>query len=362
MWTALVAILVLAALFALFIQRSGGFRFPWLQFYVRGKESGFRIRELNLLRKVAVENRLRNPTSLFWSEKTLDRCIRGTIIRFRSEDREEDRDAVHFLNKLFDFRKDVEFRQPKYRLGLRSTRSLEQGQVLKITLPQTKAVYTSTVVENMRRYLAISYPKGPTLPYGFSWQGQRIQVYFWRPEDAGYYFEAKVIGDYLERRFPILHIAHGDKLVRAQKRNSVRATLDGPAILKPLRTIDEGSEVADRSGGYRCRMVDISEDGAAVLVGGKAKPGLPVKVITTVNDQDVVLSGTVKGVSYRQKKNVSVLHIQAKPPSPQMKNIILTYVYGILREGETKLHSSSAERGGGGGNRPGYPTAQEAGR
>ncbi len=336
------SLLLIVGLF--FFSRGGGFSFPWVQFYVKGKESGFSIHELNLLRRVALENQLKNPTSLFWSEKTLDRCIRGTIVRFRAQDKENSEQSVQFLGKLFDFRRRVELNLPKYRLGLRSSRNVSQGQLLKLTFPGASGAYTSTVVENMRKYLAISYPKGKSSPTGFSWQGQRVNVYFWRQEDAGYYFETKVIGDYLERKFPILHISHADQLVRTQKRNSVRAELKGPGYLYPLKTIEQANENLEKSGGYRCRMVDLSEDGAAILVGGKAKPGMPVKIQTEVNGQPVVMCGVVKGVTFKQKNNASILHIQAKLPSRSMRNVILTYVYSIFRDGNTNSAQISSLR------------------
>ncbi|MFP4382701.1 MAG: PilZ domain-containing protein [Spirochaetia bacterium] len=326
--------LILITALVIFIQRSGGFGFPWVQFYVKGKESGFKFRELNLLRRVAVENRLKNPTALFWSEKQLDRCIRGTIIRFRSKDKESDESSILFLNKLFDFRKRVEFNLPKYRLGLRSTRNIDTSQRLKITFPGA-GVYQAKVVENMRKYLAISYPQGNPLPPGFSWKGERINIYFWRQEDAGYYFESKVIGDYLDKKYPILHISHSDNLVRTQKRNSIRADLNKPGKVFPLRTIEGADEEEERFGGYRGKMIDISEDGAAILVGGRAKTGLPVKLQTEFLGNTIVMCGIIKGVNYNRNKHVSTLHIQAVPPSPIMKNNILTYVYGIFKEAES---------------------------
>ncbi|MFO8065074.1 MAG: flagellar brake protein [Spirochaetota bacterium] len=343
MWIALLVFAALLGLLLLYIERNGGFGFPWVQFYVRGKEHGFRIRELNLLRKVAVENRLKNPTSLFWSERTLDRCIRGTIINFRANDKTEDESSIEFLNKLFDFRKRVEFNLPKYRLGIQSTRSIDAQQPLKITFPGG-GVYTSKVVENMRKYLAVAYPRGKPLPFGVTWQGQKISVYFWRVDDAGYYFESRVIGDYMDRNYPILHITHSDQVVRTQKRNSVRASLETAGQVFPLRSIKQADETAEQSGGYRCRMVDISEDGAAVVVGGRAKPGLPVKIQTQVNDEHLIISGVIKGVNFRENKNVSVLHIEAVPPGPQMKNKILTYVYGIFSDSEKQSLLSRAAR------------------
>jgi c-di-GMP-binding flagellar brake protein YcgR len=341
MWIALGITAVLLAAFIWFIQRNGGFGFPWLQFYVKGKESGFRFRELNLLRHVAVENNLKDPTSLFWSEKTLDRCIRGTIIRFRSRNQEDTPNATEFLNKLFDFRKRVEFNLPKYRIGITSSRSITAQQPFKITFPGS-GVYYSKVVENNRKYMALSYPKGKALPPGFSWERHKINVYFWRLEDAGYHFETRVLGDYLNRKFPILHVAHSDNLKRAQKRGSIRAVFNANGYLHPLRNIDQANENWDKTGGYRCRFVDISEDGAAVMVGGRAKPGIPVKLQAELFEKPMVMNGIVKGVTYKQSKNISVLHIQAVPTSAAMKNLILTYVYGIFKDqegGQTPVHA-----------------------
>ena len=36
------------------LRRLGGGSFPWLQFYTKGKESGFVFKEINLLRRMAV--------------------------------------------------------------------------------------------------------------------------------------------------------------------------------------------------------------------------------------------------------------------------------------------------------------------
>ncbi len=330
-WVILGTVVLSILIFVVLIITKGGFRFPWVQFYVKGKESGFTFREVGLLRKVAVQNRLKNPTALFWSEKSLDRCIRNTIVKFRSRKTVDTKESQAFLEQLFGFRKRVEFNQPKYRLGITSSRSMNAGQPIKITFPGGGA-YFATVVENIRRYIAISYPKGAALPPGFSWQGRKLSVYFWRAEDAGYFFSSKVIGDFIDRKFPILHISHSDSLERTQKRRSIRRELKKQAMLIPLRSIRDADEKRETGGGYRCRTVDISEDGMAVIVGGKAKPGIPVKLQVEVLGRYIVMCGTVKGVTHKQKNNVSILHIQAVYPSTIMRNNILMYVYGIFED------------------------------
>lgn len=361
----LISIAIIFFILALLIQRGGGMGFPWIEFYVRGKESGFKFSEINLLRQVAVENNLRNPVSLFWSERQLDRSIRGTMIRMRAKGIVQEPRSVEFLGKLFDFRKQVEFNLPKYRMGLRSSRDIVTSQRIKIPL-EGVGVFNSQVVENMRRYMAISHPEGTkALPPGFSWEGQKIQVYFWRQEDAGYNFESKVIGDYMGQQYPILHITHADNLVRNQKRGSIRVELSNPAKLYPLKTIDESNENVEASSGYRGRMLDLSEDGFAVIVGGRAKAGLPLKIQFNLSGVTLVMCGVVKAVTLNQRNNQSTLHVQAVKPSEPIRIHILTYVYGIFKD-EGRMESPARSRvpetsSRGGPQRRGASAAQRTG-
>lgn len=320
-----IALIILIA----YLRRAGGGDFPWLQFYAKGRESGFSMREISLLRKIAVENRLENPTSLYWSIKQLDRSIRGTIVRLRQENKLEQPEYAHFLSKLFDFRRRVELNLPKYKIGLKSSRKMVNHQRIRITVSGI-GNYNSTVVENLRRYMAISYPEGPVLPKGFSWKGQKAQVYFWRADDAGYVFETRILEDFLERDFPILHISHSDELVRTQKRQSVRVEFSQPATLFVLQSVASANEAEETGKGLRCRLVDISSDGAAVLIGGRAKVGLIVKLQVRLGRYLIRMPGVVKGVNFNPKNNQSTLHIQALPLSVQQKNDILTFVYNLF--------------------------------
>lgn len=335
MWIILlVAVIIIVSVFIV-LRRAGGGRFPWLQFYTRGKESGFSFQEINLLRRVAVENKLENPTALFWSIKQLDRSIKGIILKFRAKKSEGDEESNIILSKLFDLRKKVEFELPKYKLGLKSSRNIATQQRIKIMLPG-EGPFISMVVENLTKYLAVSYPQGPRMPEGFSWKGQRIGIYFWRKDDAGYFFQTKVLEDFFDRKYPILHIAHSGRIIRTQKRRSVRVETDLPASIFPLKTIDEANEMVNTEKGLKSRLLDISEDGAAMLIGGRAKVGLPIKVQFLLNDLPVVMCGVVKGVNFDEKRKRSTLHLQAVPLSPVLRNRVLTYVYNLFGEREIK--------------------------
>lgn len=339
MWIILAILFVIFLVIIIVLRKLGGGNFPWVQFYAKGRESGFSLKEVNLLRKVAVENRLENPTSLFWSIKQLDRSIRGTITKFRNEGIYSDEANVNFVGKLFDFRRQVELNLPKYKLGLKTSRKIATHQKIKINLPGA-GTYNASVVENLRKYLAISYPEGPVLPEGFDWKGQDISVFFWRGDDAGYVFDSNVIEDYSDKNYAILHISHSDNLVRSQKRSSVRIDVNRPAQLYLLKGIHEASEIEEKSNGLRCRLIDVSEGGAAIMIGGKAKVGIAVKVQYNLPPYKLRMSGVVRGVNFNPKKNQSILHLQAAPLHPIMRNQLLSYVYNIFGEREPRRKRS----------------------
>jgi hypothetical protein len=88
--------------------------------------------------------------------------------------------------------------------------------------------------------------------------------------------------------------------------------------------------------------MDISEDGAAILIGGRAKVGLPLKIQFKIAGKTIIMCGVVKGINFNQNKKQSILHIQATQPSFQMKNNILSYVYNLF--GEQNVDKNSAKK------------------
>jgi len=321
---------IVVAIF-IYLRVVGHGSFPWVQFYTKGKESGFSFREVGLLRKIAVETQIENPTALFWSIKQLNRSIKEMIVKLRSRDLLDDDESNHLLSKLYDLRKRVEFDLPRYRLGLKSSRDINPRQRMRVTVPGA-GPFLTMVIENRPKYLALSRPQGPGLPEGFVWKGQQIGLHFWRAEDAGYFMRTKVINDFIDQKYPIIHAAHTDDVTRSQQRRSIRVKTSLPAVAYPLKSIQEANELEESAKGLRCRLMDLSEDGACLMVGGRTKAGLPIKVQFDLAGRVVVMCGLVKGVTFDQKKNVSLLHMQAIPASVKTRNYILTYVYNIFGE------------------------------
>jgi len=337
-----VCVAVLAVVSLAFLARSGK-RFSWLEFYLKGREAGFTMAESRGLAAAAEAAGVGDPTSVFWSTRELDRTI-GNLIENRRKRSGHDtlREGTAFMERVYAFRKKLELDQPRYRNGIRSSRQLGAGQRVRLLSPSI-GLFGATVIDNSAQFLVLSYPSGPRLPKDFMWKGKKVSVYFWRRDDAGYVFDSYVLDDLRIRSVPVIYVAHSESLLRTQKRKSIRSSAQLPARLFLLKHLEGAFEKPEQGGGLRCLLKDVSEDGFAVLIGGRAAPGLQLKVQFSLGERQVVMSGTARSVDYDSDKNRSILHVEAVPPSARTKNAIRSYVYSARAESSGDSASVQAQ-------------------
>jgi len=331
---AVVAVFALILLFAVFTGAlRGSKRYSWTEYYLKIKEAGLSVAEGKALRDAAAQAGLEDPTNVLWSPRDMDKAIAVLAASLKRGGKDRSREGVVLMDKVYSLRKTLEFEQPRFKYGIRSSRQIGPGQRLRV-LVHGAGVFASTVIDNNSRYLVVSYPVGGRLPRDWVWKGKKISIYFWRREDAGYVFDSYVIDDLRIRNVPVLQVSHSEALLRTQKRKSVRARSKIPAYLYLLKRIEGAYEKPERVPGLRAMVQDLSEDGAAVAIGGKAKPGLQVKLQFGLEDKSIVMSGTVRNVDYNSAVNRSVLHVEAVTPSPRMRNAIRSFVYNIREDDE----------------------------
>ncbi|OHE61502.1 MAG: pilus assembly protein PilZ [Treponema sp. GWB1_62_6] len=306
--------------------------YSWLGFFARGKDAGFSMREIDLLRRVAIRAELEDPSALFWSVKQLDLCIKALLRKARLTGEERSKETQDFLSKLYDYRKKIEFDQPRYKKGITSSRSIAETQRLRV-LVDGAGVFAATVVRNSDRFLTISIPVGPKLPASFTWKERRLSVYFWRRDDAGYVFDTLVLDDVEMRSTPVLQLAHSDSLFRTQKRKSVRTKTRISAYLYIPRG-EEAPEKIEVEPGLRCIIEDLSEDGCSLTVGGRAVVGLRVKVQFELEGETVAMPGVVRSSDYSENDNLSLLHIESDVLSLATRNRILAAVFQVQPDAE----------------------------
>lgn len=330
--SALVLVLLIAVLSS---AMRGAKRYSWAEYYLRTKEAGLGLSEAKQLRDAAVIAGLADPTNVLWSPRDMDKAISVLGAALRRDGRDRSREGVLLMDKVYSLRKGIEFEQPRFKYGIRSSRQIGAGQRLRV-LVHGIGVFGATVIDNHARFIVVSYPIGSRLPKNWVWKGKKVSIYFWRREDAGYVFDSYVIDDLRIRNVPVLQVSHSEALLRTQKRKSVRARSKIPAFLYLLKRIEGAYERPERVPGLRALVQDLSEDGAAVAIGGKARPGLQVKLQFGLEERSVVMSGTVRSVDFDAEANRSVLHVEAVTPSPRMRNAIRSFVYNI-RDDDDRL-------------------------
>jgi c-di-GMP-binding flagellar brake protein YcgR len=332
----LLAVIVLGLIAAPFLLsrrkkvKGEGF-FARLQFYSKGKDSGFTGAEVKILHELARRTHVKHAGSLFWSRVQLDACIRALVAELRGKAEWKNDETQIFLAKIFELRKKLEIERPQNKAGLQSTRDIEKLQPLHVVISGA-GVFTSKVLENTRACLHLQRPIGSALPASFVWEGKSVVVYFCRKEDAYYTFDSQILGERLsENDGNTLSLTHAQALQRIQYRNSLRVDASRPAFLYPRGEMGnhEQPTVVSR---IKCLLQNLSDTGCAVAVGGTAHEGLPLVVQFTLAGQPVSVSGVIRSVQYDQAKNISLLRIQYDLVPRDVKNLIMCVVLGALHD------------------------------
>ncbi|GHV94025.1 pilus assembly protein PilZ [Spirochaetia bacterium] len=330
MFTLIVVVSVLGLAF-LFISRSKKEKSGnWVQFFAKGKDSGFSFKEIELLRRLAARCNIDDPTSLFWSQNQLDICIRSMVRGIRMSGESEEQGTQDFLSKLYDYRKKIEMNKPQIKNGISGSRQIGEGQPLRILVTGI-GVFKSEVVKNTSQYLTITRPVNAKISNTISWNGMKISVYFWREDDAGYVFDTDVTDEVFSKGISSLKIEHTDSLFRTQKRKSIRIKLHKAAFLYLAKDDDVPGKI-EMAPGLKCFLEDLSDTGCAVTVGGQAAAGLRVKIQFALDNTAISMLGTVRSVDFRQDTNRTVLHVEADPLPMEIRNQILGEVFGMLPE------------------------------
>lgn len=312
---------------------------PKIKFYLTGIDSGFKFIEINLLWSLIKKTDLVNPNALYWSLPSLDRCISEIIVKARKSKSETSPSTQLFLDKLYKYRTKIEL-ELKNSNQIKTTKSLKKGQIIRIIYPK-HGVFKSTII-NIGRDIIISMPtsKNELLVAQHDWVNQKISVYLNRHNDAGYAFDTFVKKAIQFNGLSALCLEHTDSFTRIQKRQSVRVETSLYGQIYIDKTGKMSRKKVESLKGLKCFIEDISEDGALIRTGGKAKSGFLLKLQFVIDEQDVVMYGIIKGVEYNKELNQSRMHFKCLEIDSNMRNLILTFVYNLIPENERDVYEA----------------------
>lgn len=329
------SILLLIVLLFLFLSITGlGKKISdFSKFFAQGKDKGFSSSDLSLLWRTSKIVGVEDKATLFWSVQALDRCIKFIARQVDNPITEESREKMQvILNNLYDYRTKIELEEVQKRRSLESTKEIFVGQICIVLVPNETTIYAKLTANNKNGLVLALFDASLARAKTISWMNKTIRVYFWRQKDAGYIFSSKVISmKELDDRIE-LSVMHSNKILRTQKRKSVRASCKFPSLMFPLRSDAEFNSKYESSGGVKCTVCDISEDGAMFFVKGKAAKGIKMKLQFKIRDVPVVMCGKIVRFLYDQPTNRSRVHFQCELLEQKAKNTILSYVYNIALE------------------------------
>jgi c-di-GMP-binding flagellar brake protein YcgR len=307
-------------------KRSGN----WIQFFAKGKEAGFTIKDMDQIKQIVASCKIQDPAGIFGSKKQFETVIRSMLNTLRLSGRREEPATQLFLSKLFDYFKKIEMQTTENKIRISNSRQITEGQSLRILVPGT-GVFKSEVVKNFGNYLTISRPVNSKVAASMQWNGLKISVYLWREDDAGYVFDTEVTDEVFSKGISSLKIEHNDSLFRTQKRKSLRVKFRKPAFLY-LVNDDDNPHRLEKSAGLRCMLEDISDSGCAFRVMGQASVSMRFKVQFSLDKMPVCIPGTIRSIEYNQQGNTSLVRMEADPLPIGVRNHILCEVFDMLPE------------------------------
>jgi len=302
----------------------------WIQFFAKGKEAGFSIKDMEQLRRLVASCHIKDPVGIFSSQKQFETIIRSMVNTVRLSGERDNPATQHFLSKLFDYFKKIEMETSENKSRITTTRQINEGQPLRVLVTGT-GVYKSEVVKNFGSYLTISRPVNNKSASSMQWHGMKVSIYFWREDDAGYVFDSEVIDEVFSKGISSLKVEHNDSLFRTQKRKSLRIKFQKAAFIYIIND-DENPHALEKSPGLRCMLEDISDTGCAFRVNGQASVGLRLKVQFSLDRIPICMPATVRSIEYNQDTNVSLVRMEADPLPFGTRNHILCEVFDMLPE------------------------------
>ena len=302
----------------------------WIQFFAKGKEAGFTIKDMEMLRRLVSNCHIKDPVNIFNSQKQFETIVRSMVNTVRLSGERNDPNTQYFLSKLFDYFKKIEMEVTENKSRISNSHQIQEGQPLRI-LVAGQGVYKSEVVKNFGNYITIARPVNTKNAASMQWNGVKISIYFWREDDAGYVFDSEVIDEVFSKGISSLKVEHNDSLFRTQKRKSLRVKFHKPAFLYLINENDNPHRL-EKSAGLRCMLDDISDTGCAIRVMGQASVGLRLKVQFSLDRIPICMPATVRSIEYNQESNVSLVRMEADPLPIGTRNHILCEVFDMLPE------------------------------
>lgn len=306
---------------------SGNVSLGGANFIARGKEAGLSTKEIKMLKKAADVLEMDRPLTLLGSVSNVDDAILR-INEILQKTEYSDIEIIDLLEDLHLYRKNIELEKLEKRGNISNSRELSVNQQVKIVVGNLEIPIIAIISEITSDYLSIDLRNETGIRPGINWDGP-INVYFWRKNDAGYFFESTVIETPTSRKW---NISHSGNLIRNQKREDLRVDVELNCYVYKLEDITKRNSKPMGFNGTFSQLKNISEGGAAFLINGKVQPGIALKIEFKLEGKVIVLCGLVKDSSHNQANNISFVRMKIIEPTFEMLSVLRPFLFIKSRE------------------------------
>jgi len=323
---------------ALYNTQSGKDSIDFLRFCIKGSQKGFSFYELRFLWRF--NSYTTDKAHFFSSASALDFCIKLIQEQLDQNPRAKNIEkAQDLLTKLYNYRTKFALELMQNQYQIETTRDIEVRQVCMLLAPKVGSLYIrcEEVLDNCVKF--VMFDSSARKASKHKWNGDTVQVYFWRRHDAGYFYISKVLrGKAIKNGFE-LYVAHSNELRRTQQRKSIRAACKFEGVLFPMYSQMQFNDIYENTGGIKCIVRNISEDGAMIYAKGRAERGVNIKLQFKVFGKPVVMCGYIVRFIYDEKANTSKVHFNCTRITEQNRNNILSFVYDIAGSRDSDINA-----------------------
>ncbi len=296
-------------------------------FVAKGKEAGLTGPQIKMLKKTSDILKLEKPLTLLGTVDNIDSAVLG-LNKLLKESNYQNLEIIDLLEELHKYRKKIELEKIEKRNNITNTSEIPVNQLVKITIGALETPITGVVTSNDFSFLTIELKKETKIRPGINWK-EPVNIYFWKKDDAGYFFEGVVDNTPTSRTW---NIQHTNNLIRSQKREDLRVNVEINCYLYRLEDISRINSNPEGFTGIFSQIKNISEGGAALLVNGLFPVGSIVKMEFKIKEEIIVLCAIVKFSKLNSANNISYLRLKTIEPGIEMLSILRPFIFLKSRE------------------------------
>lgn len=230
------------------------------------------------------------------------------------------------ISKLMNIRRKFKIANSNYLKTDNNSLAIQVGQRLRLSVLD-KGFYGAEVIDNQPGYLIISFPVGEAAK-DIDWSDRNLGVYYWRENDAGYFFETKVLQEVRSDSLYSLFIAHSQNVQRKQSRSFLRVEVD---IVASIICIKTGLSVEDvRSEKLVGRIVNLSSDGLLIESSAEFNNAYLYKVNFSLPGGSVeTIMKLVAKIEGSENSNLPKYSFQFVNLSVEVQTVLQLFVYSF---------------------------------